>query len=78
MQIRARDLLLIQLDQHILLKRLLDEKFVLAIGPVAPENILRLCQLRDVLDPVQHRLIDRFAVTNASWRPNGGGDVFHE
>ena len=78
MQIRVRNLLLIQLDQHILLKRLLNEKFVLAIGPVTPENIFRLGQQLDLMHPIEHRLVCRFLVANSFRRRNGRCDVSHE
>ena len=57
MQIRARNFLLVQLQDHALLLRFAEQVVVLLLRTVAPENILRLGQAGDFLHPIEHRLM---------------------
>ena len=77
MQVRARNFLLVQLDQDVLPHRFLKQVIALALGAVAPKNIFRLGEELDFVHPVKHGLVRRLVVTNSRWRRNGGRDVFH-
>ena len=68
MQIRARNFLLIQLDQNVLLQRLSDQKLLLALRAVAPENVLGLCQRRNL---VYRRSATRARTAHFAARANG-------
>ena len=76
-QIRARNFLLIQLDQHVLLERLSDQKVVLALRAVAPENVLRLCQRCNLVHPIEHSLIGRLCITDPHGREYSGREILH-
>src|SRR6266542_4184133 len=78
MQIRARNLLLVQVDQHILFERFLDQELIFPLRAVAPENVFRLCEGGDFAHPIKHRLVGRLCVTDPIWREYGGRDVFHK
>ena len=76
-QIRARNFLLVQLDQDVLLERLSDQKLVLALRAVAPENVLGLCQRRDLLHPIEHSLVGGLCITDPLGREYGGREILH-
>src|SRR5207249_10097342 len=76
MQIRARNLLLVQVDQHILFARFLDQELIFPLRAVAPENVFRLCEGGDFAHPIKHRLVGRLCVTDPIWREYGGREAF--
>ena len=77
MQIRARNFVLVQLNQDVLLKRLSNQKFVLAVRAVAPENVFGFCQRGDLLYPIEHGLVAGLCITDPSGREDGGREIFH-
>ena len=76
-QIRPRNSLLVEFHQHILVDRLTDQKLMLALRAVAPENVLRLCQRRDLVHPIEHSLIVRLCITDPLSREYGGREILH-
>ena len=76
-QIRARNFLLVQFDQHVLLERLSDQKLVLALRAVAPENVLGLCQRCDLMYPIEHSLVGGLCITDPLGREYGGREILH-
>jgi hypothetical protein len=76
-QIRARNFLLVQIDQDVLLERLRRSKIVLALGAVAPENVLGLCQRRDLVYPIEHGLVAGFASPIPLGANMAGAEILH-
>jgi hypothetical protein len=60
-----------------LLERFSDQKLVLSIRAIAPENILRFCEGGDFMDPIEYRLIGRPCATDPTRREYGWRDIFH-
>ena len=77
MQIAARNLLLVQLDEDVLLHGFSDQKLVLAVRAVAPENIFGFSQSGDLVHPIEHGRIAGLCVTDPFGRENGGREIFH-
>src|SRR5437867_1466198 len=78
MQIRAQNLLLVQLDQHILFERFLDQELIFPLRTVAPENVFRLCEGGDFAHPIEHRLVLRHCIADPFWWKYGGRGTSHE
>src|SRR4029453_10835805 len=74
----ARNFILVQLDQHVLLQRFGDQEFVFAIRSVAPENILRVSERFNFVHPIEHRLIVRLCLADSVRREYGRCNIFHE
>src|SRR5439155_20926832 len=77
MQIGARNFVLVQLNQDVLLKRLSNQKLVLAVRAVAPENVFRFGQGGDLLYPIEHGCVARLCIADPSRREGGGREIFH-
>src|SRR5437763_2577999 len=67
MQIRARRLFLVQLDQYLLFQGLRDQEVVLGLRAVAPKNILGLGQQLDFMHPIKHSLLCWFVSADSGW-----------
>ena len=79
MQIGTGHFLLVELDQDALAACACSSKiFIFFLGAVAPENIFRLGQPRDFLDPIEHRLVGRFRIANSARRRNGWREIVHD
>src|SRR5207248_3068014 len=78
MEIRARNLFLVQFEQNAILRRLFQQELMFAVRAIAPENVFRLGQQFDLVHPIQDRPVLRLAVANSFWRRNSGCEVFHE
>ena len=77
MQIGMRNFFLVQLDQHILLARFREQKFILALGTVAPENVFGFRQFVDFVHPIENGLVRRLRIADPSRREYGRRDIFH-
>ena len=78
MQIRAGIFFLVQRDQHSKALGLLEQVVVLFFRTVAPENIFRLGEPRDFLDPIEHRLIRGLGIAETARRRDGWREVIHK
>ena len=74
---RTRSFLLVELDQDALLHRLVEKELMFAIRAVAPKNVFRLGEELDIVDPIEHSLVRRLAVSDSGRLRNGGSDVLH-
>ncbi len=54
------------------------ERCKLALGTVAPENVLGFRQFSDFVYPIEHGLIRRLGIADSIRRENGRCDIFHE
>src|SRR5438477_11572946 len=78
MQIRAGIFFLVQRDQHSKALGLLEQVVVLFFRTIAPENIFRLGEPRDFLDPIEHRLIRGLGIAETARRRDGWREVIHK
>ena len=77
MQMRARNFLFVEFDQHALAHGLIEKKLIFALGAVAPENIFWFRQSSDFMHPIEDCLVGRRRISDSIWREDGGRNVFH-